>query len=474
MTVGGVVFTFTSTATGSNGPTEIEVGSTLSDTLDNAVSKINSYFGTGFGAQSYALNQVEAHRDGTNIIISDKTYGQSATDLATGAVLTSALTGPTGSAVSGAFNNSTNNGINTNGVTNKDFIGKITSPFVATYNSVANTVNLSITIGNNTYSALNVTTNPAANTSVRFTSYDGGGYFDAVMQGSKGMTVSTQTDANTFAQRMSSAIGGLDFYQKRTVENYSPTTPIFTDNAVTGSLIGTKLDIQGDDFDGMVINDVQVNAPQGASANGSIVFTINGEQYATDPNVGKKLGANSVFTLTDINDQNKTVEFRTGNTAIDFSTDAKALSFENALKTSLGVGKDGVAVTLQFQVGVTTEDTMKINLGNASTRNIYGGESLDVLTQANAAHASDVLDEAIHKITSIRADVGSLQSRFNFASNNIESSIQNQDAARGVLLDTDVSSESTAYATAQVQLQAGIAVLAQANLLPQNLLKLIG
>jgi len=56
----------------------------------------------------------------------------------------------------------------------------------------------------------------------------------------------------------------------------------------------------------------------------------------------------------------------------------------------------------------------------------------------------------------------------------VESSIQNQDAARGVLLDTDVAAESTSFATSQVQLQAGIAVLAQANLLPQNLLKLIG
>jgi flagellin len=41
------------------------------------------------------------------------------------------------------------------------------------------------------------------------------------------------------------------------------------------------------------------------------------------------------------------------------------------------------------------------------------------------------------------------------------------------LLDTDVASESTRFSTAQVQLQAGIAVLAQANQLPQNLLKLI-
>ena len=74
---------------------------------------------------------------------------------------------------------------------------------------------------------------------------------------------------------------------------------------------------------------------------------------------------------------------------------------------------------------------------------------------------------------SLRADVGALQSRFSYATDAIQSSLENQDAARGTFLDTDVSAESTAYASAQVQLQAGISVLAQANQLPQNLLKLL-
>jgi flagellin len=90
-----------------------------------------------------------------------------------------------------------------------------------------------------------------------------------------------------------------------------------------------------------------------------------------------------------------------------------------------------------------------------------------------AATAAAALDTAITKVTSLRATVGALQSRFNFASNAIQSAIENQDAARASLLDTDVAAESSAFASAQVQQQAGIAVLAQANQLPQSLLKLI-
>jgi flagellin len=112
-------------------------------------------------------------------------------------------------------------------------------------------------------------------------------------------------------------------------------------------------------------------------------------------------------------------------------------------------------------------------LGGVTTKDI-GIESLDVLTKASAAVAADTLDSAIDKVTAVRAEVGALQSRFNFAAANVESSISNQDSARGVLLDTDIAAESTAFSTAQVQLQAGISVLAQANQLQQNLLKLIG
>lgn len=127
---------------------------------------------------------------------------------------------------------------------------------------------------------------------------------------------------------------------------------------------------------------------------------------------------------------------------------------------------------LNFAIGSTSADNIKVQLTSASSTALFGG-SLGVGSAADALAASTALDNAINQATTIRSNVGALQSRFNFASANIESSIQNEDAARGVLLDADVTSESTAYATAQVQLQAGIAVLAQANLLPQNLLKLI-
>jgi flagellin len=80
---------------------------------------------------------------------------------------------------------------------------------------------------------------------------------------------------------------------------------------------------------------------------------------------------------------------------------------------------------------------------------------------------------ALNTVTSLRANVGALEQRFTYASNALSSAAQNEGAAQSALLDTDVAATSTQFATSQVQLQAGIAVLAQANQLQQNLLKLI-
>lgn len=142
----------------------------------------------------------------------------------------------------------------------------------------------------------------------------------------------------------------------------------------------------------------------------------------------------------------------------------------NALNTAFGNAGGGV----DFALGTERSDSLRVQIQNASSASLYGGQALDVTTVASAQAAGEALNSAIEMVTSIRADVGATMSRFDFASANIEISLQNQDAARGTLLDTDVAAESSAYATAQVQLQAGIAVLAQANQLPQNLLKLIG
>lgn len=472
-----VRFAFSSN-TGGTSSTEIAIGATLEETIDNAVAKINAYVGNGL--ENFALNQVKAYRDGKTLVIESVNVGtvahidQNAIAAATASV--ALQNAPAGVSITntGNLNNGTTAGVYTGHVTNKDFIGQIQG-FSATYNGTANTVNAQITVGGETFTALNVTTNVSSSANsgniVRFFGNNGGGYFDLTLRVNGGMTVGSQAEANTFSSRLDAAFSTLEFYQNRDVSSYEGVKPIVTDGVVTGSLLGTTLKLNDSDFTDVKINDISVTAPSGSAVDGKISFTINGEEFSAPSDIGTRLSAYQDYKFTSATDANRYLTFSVGGTNIDFNTAAKADAFEAALKEALGVGEGAEA--LRFQVGTTVNDTLKVSIEGVTAKQIKISD-LDVLTQASAAAAADALDLAIDSVTSVRAEVGALQSRFSFAAANVESSIQNQDAARGVLLDTDIAAESTSFATAQVKLQAGIAVLAQANLLQQNLLKLIG
>lgn len=457
ITIEGQAFTFTQTALTARAQTEITIGASLQETLDNAVAAINSF--AGADSVNYSFRQIQARREGNTIVIENKQVGN-ALDISAG-TLTVTASLMTGSSVSSAdLSNTSNTGIDASGVQNSAFIGKI-SGFSASFVS-ANTIDIQVSVGGIIYRAKNVTSNPSSNTDVRFIS-ETGGYFDVKLRANQGVEVNDSAGANTFAQRLEAAFSGVTFSQKRQVSSYD----------ATGSLIGSSINLQLTDFTDVKIEGIKVLAPSGSNPNGSISLTINGEAYTAQVALGTQLGAYSITRFVSASDANKFLEFRNGGTVLGFDTDTKAAALELALKNALGVSVDGKANALSFQIGATADDTLAVSIGNATT-DALGIEALSVSTQGGAAAASAALDVALSTVTSLRAAVGALQSRFNFAAANIQISVQNQDAARGELLDTDIASESTAYATAQVKLQAGISVLAQSNQLQQGLLKLIG
>lgn len=219
------------------------------------------------------------------------------------------------------------------------------------------------------------------------------------------------------------------------------------------------------------ISNFQYVANTGVADSNTLTVQINGETF-TASGVEDQVSAADQISFENGTGEAFMIDVTGLDTAItNIRTD---LDDRKAFVDALNIGFSRAGGGLNFAVGSTSTDSIKVQIDDSSTTSLYGGQELNVLTTADAETASAALDVALDKVTSIRADVGALQSRFDFAAANVESSIQNQDAARGGLLDTDVAAESTAFASSQVQLQAGISVLAQANLLPQNLLKLIG
>ncbi len=456
--VAGITFTFTTNTQAAGAQNEVAIGSTLEETLDNAVAKVNAF--SSDADTNYQFNQFTASRDGTRLSLTANVPG--GVLQVDGTTATTFTIGSLGSnaSVFGSFAAPTNTGVDLKGVVNADFVGSI-GGLTATYVS-ANTIDLSITVGGSTYTAQNVDTNPTTDTKVRLISTNGG-YFDIQLRGSYGEVVSNQAGADTFAARINAALEGLTLSQDRIISSY---------DAGVGTLAGSTVSLNSTSFSNVKVTDISVIAPSGSNSKGSVIFTIGGEAYTASVELGGQIGANSVVKFVSAGDPNKFLTFRNGANDLDISTAGAAAALQTELRSAFGVGEGAEA--LSFQLGTSSTSNIAVSLDAATTTNIFGGQSLSVATASAAATASDVLDDAIATVASIRANVGALQTQFNFASASLQSSVQNQDAARGQLLDTDIAAESTSYATSQVKLQAGISVLAQANQQLQALLKLIG
>ncbi len=130
--------------------------------------------------------------------------------------------------------------------------------------------------------------------------------------------------------------------------------------------------------------------------------------------------------------------------------------------------------TYSFKVGTGTDavkDIIDVTVEGISGSNL-GINGTDITTTATADLASDLLGVAIDLINTSRASVGAYQNRLEFAAANIASAVENTEAARSSLLDLDIAAEMSNFTSKQILVQAGVAMLAQANQMPQNLLRL--
>ncbi|MFZ3128573.1 MAG: flagellin [Rhodoferax sp.] len=126
------------------------------------------------------------------------------------------------------------------------------------------------------------------------------------------------------------------------------------------------------------------------------------------------------------------------------------------------------AVNADFQVGANNGDTINITAaGTTLTATTLGG------TNALAAAQITALDTDINNITATRATWGASQNRFEQVIANLRVGAENSAAAHGRIMDADYAQETANLSRAQVLQQAGTAMVAQANQMPQGVLALL-
>ncbi len=134
----------------------------------------------------------------------------------------------------------------------------------------------------------------------------------------------------------------------------------------------------------------------------------------------------------------------------------------------------GSSINFTVQVGFKsgTGNTLTLSL-NDLTISSLGISSVNVSTAANAQSALGNIDSAISAIATARAEYGSIQNRFEATIASLQVTSETLTAAESRIRDADIAYETSIFTKNQILVQTGIAVLAQANTLPQQALALL-
>jgi flagellin len=131
---------------------------------------------------------------------------------------------------------------------------------------------------------------------------------------------------------------------------------------------------------------------------------------------------------------------------------------------------------LIFQVGANTDDRVQVSTANLLTDAAITGVTVSTSTISDASTARlamTSIDAALTKVNTERALYGASQNRFEAIISTLQVASENQSAARARIMDADFAAETANLSRAQILQQAGTAMVAQANALPQQVLQLL-
>ena len=165
---------------------------------------------------------------------------------------------------------------------------------------------------------------------------------------------------------------------------------------------------------------------------------------------------------------NLDAEFQQLSDEIDRTLRNTRFNGQNILGSSAGVQT--------FQVGANNTDVVTVTTINIATAASFLAVGTAVITGTDSANASTAMariDAALTEINTERAMYGATQNRFEAIISTLQVTVENQSAARGRIMDADFAAETANMSRAQILQQAGTAMVAQANQLPQQVLQLL-
>ena len=236
---------------------------------------------------------------------------------------------------------------------------------------------------------------------------------------------------------------------------------VMTAAAATGTLLinGVETASFTTTSDGTASRTIVMNAINAISGRTGIVATDGGTS-ALGINLVAADGRNIVTSVTGtITSSNSGVVATTASIA-QYGT----FTLSSSKSFTVSIGDTGASLSTRAMLAAGT-------YGSGQTGQSL--KSIDVSTTNGANNAISAIDNAINTLNSVRGDLGALQNRFTSTVSNLSSSSDNMTAARSRIRDADFAVETAKLSRGQILQQAGVAMLAQANALPNNVLALL-
>jgi len=160
-------------------------------------------------------------------------------------------------------------------------------------------------------------------------------------------------------------------------------------------------------------------------------------------------------------------------TQVNFNSFGLSLTLNSALTNAGGTIIATSQAPSNFQVGTTNSNNDQIGVTINGVTSALLGLSKDQLNSATGASTFlNTINTAISNLSAAQGGVGAAQNRLGYANANLATTIQNYTAAQSTIRDVDMASEMTNFTKNQILVQAGTAMLAQANMAPQQVLSL--
>ena len=246
------------------------------------------------------------------------------------------------------------------------------------------------------------------------------------------------------------------------------------DNITVGALANTKVDKLGKSMYGTTgVTSLGATNVSGAAVTGTITITVKGANNTTG--ISSTLAADSNRTeeealgqiLAEINVKSAD----TGVTAFLEKDGSKyTISYRSTSDTA---GTTAAAAISVAGASATLNSALTVGTSSINATAAVGIDKVDIGTQAGAWEALQRIDSALDKVSSARAELGAIQTRFEKSIENIDIMQENISAARGRITDADFAKETANLSRTQILQQAGTAMVAQANQLPQQVLQLL-